>query len=249
MTATTSNTGSPHAYARWAGVLALVLVFVGPFSMMYVPTTLVVPGDASATAERLVEAESLFRLGILGDTVIVLTEVVLIGLLYTLFKPVNATLSLTAAMARLAMTVVQGVNIMNSLVVLLLLSGAGYLGAFDQGQLHALALLFLNAHEQVAHIWEIFFALHCLLLGVLIFRSGFVPKILGPLMGMAAAGYLANGIGNLLYPEARSVLAPLVAVTAIFGELPFFLWLLAKGVSVEAWRRFVWKAQTLAVEP
>jgi hypothetical protein len=227
-------------------VLSLVLVVCGPFSMMYVPMKLVVPGDAGATAEKIFAAESLFRLGILSDTGVFLTEVVLIGLLYSLFKPVNGTVSLVAAMARLAMTVVQGVNVMNSVVVLLLLGGAGYLRVFAPEQLHALAMLFLNAHEQVVHIWEAFFALHCLLLGVLIFRSGFVPKLFGPLMMMAAAGYFANGLGNLLHPESKALLAPIVAVTAIFGELPFFLWLLVKGVDVEAWRRL---ASTRAVTP
>ncbi|MGH2352249.1 MAG: DUF4386 domain-containing protein [Chloroflexota bacterium] len=218
-------------------MLALVLVVLGPFSLMYVPTTLVVPGDAAATAAKLVAGESLFRFGILSDIAIFLTEVILTGLLYALFRPVNATVSLMAALARIAMTVVQGVNVMNSIVVLLLLSGAGYLGVFAAGQLHALAMLFLSAHEQAVHIWEAFFALHCLLLGVLIFRSGFVPSVLGPLMAMAGAGYLANGLGNLLYPESKAVLAPLVAITAIFGELPFFLWLLVKGVDGAVWQR------------
>jgi len=227
-------------------VLALVLVVCGPFSMMYVPTTVVVPGDAAATAEKLVAAESLFRFGILSDTVIILTEVVIIGLLYSLLKPVNATVSLMAAMARLAMTVVIGVNVMNNIVVLLLLSGAGYLGAFSPGQLHALALLFLNVHEQVVHIWEAFFALHCLLLGFLIFRSRFVPRVLGPLMAMAAAGYLASAFGNLLYPESEAILAPIVAITAILGELPFFLWLLIKGVDVAVWQRLASKTESEA---
>lgn len=230
----TANANSVRGYARWAGVLALVLVVCGPFSMMYIPTTLVVPGDAAATAQKMVASESLFRFGILSDTVIFLTEVILIGLLYALLKPVNATVSLMAAMARLAMAVVQGVNVLNSIVVLLLLSGAGYLGVFSSGQLHALALLFVNTHEQAVHVWECFFALHCFLLGWLIFRWGAVPQILGPLMAMAAAGYLGNGLGNLLHPGSKAILAPIVAITAIFGELPFFLWLLIKGVDVDA---------------
>ena len=232
-----ANEKLPRAYARWAGVLALVLVVCGPFSMMYVPSALVVPGDAAATAQKLAAGESLFRLGILSDAVIFLTEVILTGLLFALFRPVDATVSLMAALARLAMTVVQGVNVMNSVVVLLLLGGAGYLSALAPGQLHALALLFLNVHEQVVHIWETFFALHCVLLGLLIFRSGFVPKVFGPLMAMAGAGYLASGLGNLLRPESKEVLSSIVAVTAILGELPFFLWLLIKAVKADAWLR------------
>jgi Domain of unknown function (DUF4386) len=87
----------------------------------------------------------------------------------------------------------------------------------------------------MVHIWQAFFALHCLLVGYLIFRSDFVPKILGPMMVMAALGYLVNSVGNLSYPERKATLASVLAVAAVFGELPFFLWLLIKGVNAYAW--------------
>ena len=95
----------------------------------------------------------------------------------------------------------------------------------------------MNIHEQTVHIWEVFFALHCVLLGYLIFRSGFVPKVLGLLMILAALGYLANSFGNLVHPQSKAFLASVVAVTAIIGELPFFLWLLIKAVDAEAWQK------------
>jgi hypothetical protein len=187
--------------------------------MLYVPSTVVVPGDAAATAEKLVAFEGLVRLGILGDLVIVSTEVVLTSLLYVLFRPVDATLALGAAFARLAMTVVQATNLTNTIAALVM-----------SHERSPLALRFMEVHGQVVHVWETLFALHCVLLGVLIWRWGQVPKILGPLMALAGVGYLANGVGNLLAPEAGAFLQPLVAVTSVCGELPFFVWILTMGI-------------------
>ncbi|HYV44988.1 MAG TPA: DUF4386 domain-containing protein [Myxococcaceae bacterium] len=232
-----TNDPSPRAWARWAGGLALALVVLGPFSMLYVPSTVVVPGDAGATAARIAASESLFRAGILSDTAICLIEVVLTGFLYVLFKPVSAARSFMAATARLAMTVIQGTNVALSAAVLLVLGGAGSMSALAPAQWQAFALLLLGAHEQVVHVWESFFALHCLLLGLLVYRSGFVPRLFGPLMAMAGVGYLANGMGNLLAPGSKAVLASVVTVTAIFGELPLFLWFTVKAVDAEAWRK------------
>ncbi len=226
---------SPLVYARLAGFLCLVLVIVAPFGMMYVPSLIIVPGDAAATAGKFMASESMFRLGMLSETVIFLTEIVMVVLLYVLFKPVSKTLSLMAAFARLSMTVMQGVNLLNSFAVLLLLSGAGYLAAFEPEQLHALALLFLEVHEYGAYVWQVFFGLHCLLLGYLIFKSGYFPRTLGVLMAIAALGYLTNGLGNFMFPDHKQMLASVVALTSIVGEVPFFLWLLFKGVNVQKW--------------
>ena len=152
--------------ARIAGFLILVITVFAPFSMMYVPSTLVVPGDAATTANNILASEGLFRAGIASDSIVFLIEIVVTVLLYVLLKPVSKTLSLVAAFARLAMTVVQGINLLNHFFVLLLLSGAGYLTVFASDQLHALVLLFLNAHEYVALIWGLFFGLHLLVLGL-----------------------------------------------------------------------------------
>jgi Domain of unknown function (DUF4386) len=220
---------APRVYARWAGALALVLVVLGPFSMMYVPSALFVPGDAAATAQKILASEGLFRLGILSDLAICLTEVVLLTVLYALMKPVSPVLALMATFARLAMAVVQGANVIASIAVLVVLR--------EGTNAPQLVQVLLGTHEQAVHVWEAFFALHCLLLGVLVFRAGFVPKGFGPLMAMAALGYLANGVGNLAWPQSKQALTSVVAVTAIFGELPFFLWLLVKAVNVEAWEK------------
>ena len=224
---------SPLVYARVAGCLLLFIVIIAPFSQLYVPSTLIVPGDATATANNIGASGWVLRLGIVSDSLVFLIEIVLCVLLYVLFRPVSRTLSLVAAFARLAMTIVMGINLLAYFTALLLLSGAAYLTVFGPAQLDALALLSLNAHQYGVYVWEAFFGLDLAVLGYLIFRSGYFPRILGVLMIFAALGYLAHSYGNWLYPNYVETLALIVGVTALIGELPFFLWLAIKGVNVQ----------------
>jgi hypothetical protein len=229
MTTRTAET-SPLVYARITGFLVILLVFLGPFSQLYVPSTLIVPGDATATADNIRASGWVLRLGIVSDSLIFLIEIVV---LYVLLRPVSRALSLVAAFARLAMAIVQGINLLPYFTVLLLLSGAGYLTVFGPAQLDALALLSLNAHQYVVYIWEIFFGLHLLVLGYLLFKSGYFPWILGVLLILPALGYLIHGYGSILYPNYEEIFDVVVGVGAVIGELPFFLWLLIKGVNVQ----------------
>ena len=232
MTTRTAET-SPLIYARLTGLLLLLLVVVGPFSQLYVPSTLIVPADATATADNIRASESLFLSGIVGQSVVFLTEIVLTVLLYVLLRPVSRTLSLVAAFARLALAIIQGINLLPLFIALLLLSGAGYLTVFEPDQLDALVLLFLNAHGYGVFIWQLFFGFHLLMLGYLIFKSGYFPRILGILMVLGSLGYLLDSYGNILFPNYEEIFGVIVGVTAVIGELPFFLWLLIKGVNVE----------------
>ena len=232
MTTRTAET-SPLVYARVAGFLILIILVVGPFNLIYVPSTLIVPGDAPATADDIRASESLFRLGIVSQSVVFLTEIVLTVLLYVLLRPVSRTLSLVAAFARLAMAVIQGINLLPYFIALLLLSGAGYLTVFEPDQVDALVLLFLNAHQYGDYIWQVFFGLHLFVLGYLIFKSGYFPRILGVLVIVGSLGYLTDSFGNFLYPNYDEIFGWVVGVTAVIGELPFFLWLLIKGVNVQ----------------
>jgi hypothetical protein len=177
MTNRTAQT-SPLVYARLAGLLVLVLVVLGPFSQLYVRSTLIVPGDATATADNIGASGGLVSLGIICDSLIFLIEIVVTVLLYALLRPVSRVLSLVAAFARLAMGVIQGINLLPYFTALLLLSGAGYLTVFEPAQLDALVLLFLNAHQYVVYIWEIFLGLHLFVLSYLVFKSGYFPRIL-----------------------------------------------------------------------
>src|SRR5215217_6623784 len=168
---------SPLVYARVAGFLLLFIVLIAPFSQLYLPATLIVPGDATATANNIGASGWLFQLGIVSESLVFLIEIVLCVLLYVLFRPVSRTLSLISAFARLAMTVVMGINVLPYFVALMLLSGAGYLTVFEPAQSDALALVFLNAHGYGIFIWQLFFGFHLAVLGYLIFKSGYFPRV------------------------------------------------------------------------
>jgi hypothetical protein len=237
MMTTNEKTNPIQMTARIAAVLTLLIVVLAPFSMLYIPTTLIVPENAVATANNMMTSQGLFRAGMVSDSIVFLIEILLTVLLYTLVKPVNKTLSLAAAFSRLAMTVIQGINLLNHFIVLLLLSGTGYLTVFAPDQLQALALLFLNAHESVVLIWGLFFGLHLLVFGYLVYRSGYFPKLLGILLLIVALAYLVQDFGNMLFPQYKALFTSIGSLA--FLEIVFPLWLLIKGVNVEQWKKRV----------
>jgi hypothetical protein len=180
-------------------------------------------------------SESLFRIGMVAESVVFLAEIVLAAYLYVLLKPVSAPLSLATAFSRLAEAVVQAVNLLTGLPALLLLAGAGYLTVFEPAQLDALVLLFLDANAFGILVWGLIFGFHLLLLGYLVYKSGFWPRILGILLLLASLGYLAQSYGHILAPQYDDLLSTIVVVVTVPGELAFTLWLLIKGVNVERW--------------
>lgn len=216
--------------ARIAGVLILVTTVFSFFSS-YVSSSIVVPEDSTLTANNIRASEGLFRAGMASEAGLVLVEIVLVALFYVLLKPAGRTLALVAAVARLAMTVVQGINLLNHLIPLLLLSGAGYLIAFGPDHLHALVLLFLNAHESVALIWRLFFGFHVLVLAYLVYKSGYIPRLVGVLLLAVSASHLAHSLGNMLLPQYAEIIAWIGYLGIV--ELVWALWLLIKGVNVE----------------
>ena len=131
--------------AKVAGVLYLLIAVLAGFVHFYVPGELFVSGDAGTTASNIMASQGLFRMSIASELVILLSEIVMTVLLYGLLKLVNKTLSLVAAVSRLAMTTIHGVNLLNHFIVLLLLGGAGYLTEFQPNQLSALMTLFLDS--------------------------------------------------------------------------------------------------------
>jgi len=214
--------------ARLAGILILIMSPFAIFGMMYVPSNLMVPGDAAATASNIMASEGLFRLGMVSDSIVFLIEIVVVVLLYVLLKPVSRTLSLVAAFSRLAMTIIQGINLLNYIAVLQLVSGADYLTVFKPDQLQALVLLFLNVQEYVTHIWGLFFALHLFFLGYLVYKSVYIPRILGIVLVITSACYFIQSFGNILLPKYEGFFSVIGNISAI--EVAFPLWLVIKGV-------------------
>jgi len=222
--------------AKVAGVLYLVIAVLAGFVHFYVPGKLIVSGDAGTTATNILASQGLFRMSIASELVILLSEIVLSVLLYVLLKPVNKTLSLIAAVSRLAMTTIHGVNLLNHIIVLLVLGGAGYLTVFQPNQLHALVTLFLDSYSYGYTIGIVFFTLHTFTLAYLIFKSGYFPKILGVLFMIAALGYLIDGFSHVLIANYKTGPVYLALPIAI-AEIAFPLWLLIKGVNVDEWEK------------
>ncbi|MEM7031819.1 MAG: DUF4386 domain-containing protein [Chloroflexota bacterium] len=232
---TREQSNSIKKVARTSGVLYLFIAVCGGFAFFAGYEALMVAGDITETANRIINAEATFRIGLAGDAFTFLGEIALTVLLYILFKPVNKTLSLIAALSRLAMTAMIGMNLLNKLIALHLLSGTDYLTAFTADQLQALAHLFLTAYGFGSLIWGVFFALHLLIIGYLIFRSGYFPKVLGVLFVFAASGYSIDSFGNFLLPQYEAVYNVVILAT-IPAELAFAFWLLIMGINVEQWK-------------
>ena len=234
---------SPSAYARFAGVLYLIITVAAIFAHMVIPEQFIVPGDAATTAVNIAANEATFRLGTVGsELIILLSEIVLAVVLYVLLKPVSKTMSLVAAVSRLAMTTIHGLNLLNYYFVFQLLNGGSVATAFSPDQINALVTLFLDAHSIGFTIGIAFLVPHVLILGYLIVQSGYFPKVLGFLFIAAGIGYLFDATGLLLVSSYTATPGPIAAVIAI-AEIAFPIWLLVKGVNMDRWQ-----TRTLALE-
>lgn len=223
---------SPMLLARIAGVLYLIITVAAIVAHIYVPEQLIVSGDATATASNIASSEGLFRMAIGGEFVVLLSEVVLSIILYVLLKPVNHMVSLIAAVSRLVMTTIHGLNMLNYYFILVLLGGADYLNVFNTEQINSFVMLFLDAHAYGFAIGIAFLIIHVFALGYLIFKAGYIPRLIGVLFILAGFGYLVDSVGILLIPAYETTPA-LAAMVIAIAELAFPIWLLVKGVNRE----------------
>jgi hypothetical protein len=219
-------------YARCAGALYLVVIVLALFSEVFVRANLIVPGDAAATASNVARAAWLFRLGFLADAVVCLCDAALAVLLYVLLKPVGTTLALVAAALRLVQTAILGFNLLNHYAALLLLSGDGTLAAFDQNQIDGLVMFVLTVHKHGYDLALLFFGMHCLVLGVLIARSDYMPGVLGIMLFAAGIVYLIGSVTLFAAPAYAAFVAPAYVVPLI-AETSVCAWLLTKGVRLK----------------
>jgi hypothetical protein len=220
---------SNRPHARVVGFVYL-LFFVTAISGALLARGIVVPADAEATAKNIMAHETLFRAGSALGLLSTATYLVLTALLYLLFKPVSKTLSLVAAFTSVAGCAIQSVGNVFQLAPSVLLSGSSPLGSFTPDQTKSLALVFLKLNGAVSQVALVFFGLFCFLIGWLIYKSTFLPQILGAVLMFAGIAWLAFPflpVGNLFLPfiEAFGVLA----------EGLLMLWLLVMGVDVERW--------------
>ena len=225
---------SQHKAVTILRILYPIWVVVGLFSIMYVPATLIVAEDAAATASNILANESLFSMGIAGSLITQLILIVVVLVLYKLFKPVNKNHASLMVIFALVGVPIAMLNTLNRIAALLLLSGADYLKVFGADQLQALMMFFLNLNEQGVLIATIFWGLWLFPLGYLIYKSGYFPKILGVLLIMAGFGYLLDSLTHFILPNYANYEAIFLPVIALltFGELLFMGWVVLKGAKI-----------------
>jgi Domain of unknown function (DUF4386) len=226
---------SVQAYARIGGLLYLIIIIIGAFNEAFVRDRLVVSGDATATAERIRASEFLWRASAAGEFVLLICAVALALIFYVLLRPVNRDLALLAVFFNLVSIAVEAVSGLHLVATLFPLANANYLKALDPKQLDALAYLSIRSHEYGFGVSLIFFGCVCLIVGYLIFRSGYLPRVVGVLMQIAGLCYLTDSFALILSPPLAHRLYPTILFPAFVGESSLCLWLLVKGVNLQKW--------------
>jgi len=217
--------------ARLTGLLYLIIIICGIFSEMYVRANIIVPGDATATADNILASESLFRIGFVSDLIMIICDIAIAVTFYVLLKPVSKKLALIAATFRLIQACVLGVNLLNYITPLILLSGDEYLSVFQGELLNANVMIYLDAFKYGYDIALVFFGVSCLILGYLFIKSAYLPKFLGVLLIFAALSYLIGSTVLFLLPNWTSIISP-IYIIAFISELTLCFWLLTKKVSI-----------------
>jgi hypothetical protein len=238
-----SSTRNP---GRFAGLLYLLISIPGAFALLYVPSKLIVHGNATATASNIAASETLFRCGIgaqLSSQILFLWVALA---LYDLLKGVNqrlVSLMLTLIVVSIPIALL---NELNSIAALILVRGADSLSVFDKPQRDALAMLFLNLHSQGLGVAAIFWGLWLFPLGLLVYRSGFFPRILGILLMANCFSYVLTSFTSFVLPQYRSIVDRSI-MPLQFGELLFMFWLLIKGANPQPPKQLVAPSSSVAV--
>jgi Domain of unknown function (DUF4386) len=188
--------------------------------------SLVVSGDAAATAANILASQTLWRTGIATDLLMHVLDAPLIVFFYLLLKPVSPPLALLATLLNVVQTCVLAVNKLSLVAVLELLNPPALAAAASPHDLHTLAFAAINLHGQGFGVGLIFFGFACLVRGYLIVKSDLVPLTLGVLLGLAGLSYLVNSFALLLWPALAAALFPAVLLPALVGELALCLWLI-----------------------
>ena len=221
---------SPRLKARITGVLYLLTILTGLFAQGFVSRSLVVDGDAVATATNILAHKSLYQLGFAVFLIEMACQIAMTALFYDLLKPAGRSVSLVAAFLGLAGSIIKTFARVFFIVPLFVLGGAHYLNVFSVEQLQALALLFFKVNDRGAGVALVFFGFYALLTGYLIIRSTFLPRILGVVSVVGGLGWL-----SFLYLPLGHVAFPYVAIFALLGAAALIVWMLVFGVNEQRW--------------
>ena len=220
--------------ARIAGLLYLIVVLTGIFNLMYVPSKLIVWDNASVTFNNILESETLFRLGIVAGIICYTAFLILPIVLYKLLNQVNKTYAVGMVALAVISVPLSLVNLLNKVNVLTLIDKAQYLQVIEADELQAQVLLYLDFYNNGIEIASVFWGLWLLPFGYLVFKSGFLPKILGICLMAGCFGYLTNFIGGFLFQNYAGLgIARFVSLPGSIGEIGICLWLLIIGIKVK----------------
>lgn len=226
---------SPLVLARIGGVLYLIIIVGGIFGEAFIRNRVIVSGGAAATAANIRSLESLWRFGIASEIFMLTCAVAMAWVFFILLRPVSRDLAWLATLFHLVSIALEAANELRLLQALFPLGNAEYLKAFEPEQLYATISLSLRSYAYGFNVALIFFGWFCIICGYLIFRSGYIPKVLGVLLQIAGLCYLINSFALILTPNFRlgySLMAPVLV-----GEASLCVWLLVKGVNVEGWKK------------
>jgi len=214
---------------RVAGFWYLLLVVIGPLRLAYIPGTLFVRGDATATVANIAAHQWLFRSGIIADLLCAVILVLLVLAFYRLFKGVHQTLAVMVVIFGGVMpAVIDVVGVVNDLAALMIAGGVGFLSVFDKPQQDALAMLFLRLRDHLNTAAEVLWGVWLLPLAALVYRSRFVPRFLGVWLAIAGVAWVAMSFAGVLLPQYRDTVFA-ASQPAVLGEVALMLWLVIKG--------------------
>ena len=214
---------------RVAGLWYLSLVFLGPLRLIYIPNKLFVTGNATATTNNILAHEWLFRFGMITDLIGAVVLICLTMAFYRLFKDVDQQLAvLVVILGGIMPALLNFVNVATDASALMVAQGADFLNVFEKPQRDALVLLLLRQHSHLITAAEVLWGLWLVPLGMLVYRSRFLPRFLGVWLLINAVAYVTISVIGELVPQ-YSNRAFLFAQPALFGELALTLWLVIRG--------------------
>jgi Domain of unknown function (DUF4386) len=215
--------------ARFAGLLYLILALTAPIGLELVPGAVIVAGNAAATADHLRTSEALVRLGIGSELFHQVVEIFLVLALYRLFKTVDEHLAqMLVILGALVSVPIVFLNVLNEIAALIAASGSSYLSVFDKGQLDAISLFFLTLHGHGIFVAQVFWGLWLFPFGLLVIKSGFMPRWLGVSLLVAGVGYVTGATVDLMLPGLIDATGSLTTILTL-GELPIVIWLVVWG--------------------
>jgi hypothetical protein len=214
--------------ARVAGLLYLVVSIPFPFCVFYIPSVLIVRGDATATANNIRASELLFRVGMAGELICAVGFIFVVFALYRLLKGVNKIQAALMATLFLVSAPLSFVSVLCKVAALTLWGRPNFLAVFDPRQLDAMAMAFLTWHGSALNLAQIFWGVWLIPFGLLVYKSKFLPRILGVLLIIACFGYLADSFTTLVFPAYSHVVSRYAMVLNL-GEVPTIFWLLIMG--------------------